>query len=122
MISYSVYKVMHLTGVLMVFFAVGASLMHFINQGTKIHPWKKFLAITHGIGILVSLVGGFGLLARLGLVQGLPTWAIVKLVIWTYFAVITAIIPRKPALAKPLWLLSLVLGSCTAYLAIFKPF
>ena len=123
MISYGVYKVMHLVGVLMVFMALGGLATNAINGGGKKHRWRKPIAITHGVGLLISLVGGFGLLARLGIVHGtLPGWVIAKLVIWILFGALIAVIPRKPALAKPLWLIIIILGATAAYIAGSKPF
>lgn len=59
MLSYSVYKVIHLLGVLMVFLSLGGITMHSINGGGRDHSWRKPVAITHGIGLLLALVGGF---------------------------------------------------------------
>lgn len=123
MISYSVYKIIHLVGILMVFMALGGLATNAINGGGKKHRWRKPIAITHGVGLLISLVGGFGLLARLGVMHGsLPGWVIAKLVIWILFGALIAVIPRKPALAKPLWLIIIILGATAAYLAGSKPF
>lgn len=123
MISYSIYKVMHLTGVLMVFLSLGGVAMNAINtSGTSI-AWKKPAAITHGLGLLFSLVGGFGLLARLGIVHGgLPGWALAKLAIWVLFAAMIGILLRKPNVAKSLWAVMIVFGGLAAYLAGYKPF
>lgn len=123
MISYAVYKIIHLTGVLMVFLALGGVIANAISGLPKNSAWRKPLAITHGMGLLLSLIGGFGLLARLGIVHGgLPGWALVKLGIWTVFAVLIAVISRKPQWAKPAWPMIILLGATAAYLAGSKPF
>lgn len=123
MISYSVYKVVHLVGVLMVFLSLGGVATNAINGGQKNHSWRKPIAITHGIGLLLSLVGGFGLLARLGIIHGgLPGWALAKLGIWILFAVLIAVVSRRPAWARPIWSVIIVLGATAAYLAGSKPF
>ncbi|NJM09741.1 MAG: hypothetical protein HC883_02255 [Bdellovibrionaceae bacterium] len=123
MISYQVYKVLHLMGVFTVILSLGAVCMHVINGGTKQHPFRKGVGITHGVGLLISLVGGFGLLARLGVAHGgLPGWVWAKLVIWLIFGGVTAILVRKPQTAKPMWLGILVLAVTGAYLAQYKPF
>lgn len=123
MISYSVYKVVHLVGVLMVFLALGGVVTSAISAGSKNHSWRKPIAITHGVGLLLSLVGGFGLLARLGIAHGgLPGWVIAKLGIWTLFAVLIGVVSRKPGWAKPIWPLIIVLGATAAFLAGSKPF
>lgn len=123
MISYSVYKIVHLTGVLMVFLALGGVATNSINGGSKDHLWRLPIAITHGIGLLLSLVGGFGLLARLEISHGgLPGWILAKLGIWVLFAALIGIVSRKPAWAKSIWPLIVVLGATAAYLAGSKPF
>lgn len=123
MISYSVYKVIHLLGVLMVFLSLGGVTMHAINGGGKDHTWRKPVAITHGVGLLLALVGGFGLLARIGVMHGtLPGWVIAKLAIWLVFAVMVGVVVRRKSLAKPFWFVTLLLGGVAAYLAGSKPF
>lgn len=107
----------------MVYLALGALTMHVINGGTKEHSWRKPLAITHGVGLVLALVGGFGLLARLGIIHGmLPTWVILKLVIWLVFGALLGVLIRKPHIAKPVWIMMIVLGIFAAYLAGSKPF
>lgn len=123
MISYSIYKIIHLLGVMMVFLSMGGVIMHAINGGGREHSWRKPVAITHGIGLLLALVGGFGLLARIGVMQGvLPGWVIAKLVIWLVFAILVGVTIRKKSLAKPFWIFTLILGVVAAYLAGSKPF
>jgi len=123
MISYGVYKIVHLVGVLMVFLALGGVITNAINGGSTIHSWRKPIAATHGIGLVLSLLGGFGLLARLGIVHGgLPGWILAKLGIWILFAILIGVISRKPSWAKPIWPLIVILGATAAYLAGGKPF
>ncbi len=118
MISYSVYKIIHLLGVLMIFLSMGGVITHAVNGGERKHSWRKSVAITHGVGLLLSLVGGFGLLARLGVMHGsLPGWIIAKLAIWIAFAVMLGVIIRKRTWAKPMWISTLILGAAAIYLA-----
>ncbi len=113
------YKLMHLFGVLMVFLAfgglIGRSLLGV--DGVRL---KKLAGITSGIGLILILIGGFGMLGKFG--YGFPGWAIVKLVIWIAFGGLIAAANRKPALALPLWWGVLVLGLIASYLALWKPF
>ncbi len=122
MISFAVYKNIHLIGILMVFLALGGLLLHRINGGTKDHSWRKPVAITHGVGIFLILLGGFGMLARLGIFWAWPGWVTGKVLIWVILGGLIAVIFRKPALAKPLWWTTIVLGGLAAYLAGTKPF
>ena len=123
MISYAVYKIIHLVGVLMIYLSLGGVATNAINGGGRNHSWRIPIAITHGIGLLLSLVGGFGLLARLGIVQGgMPGWVWAKLGIWVLFAALVTVLVRKPSAAKPVWALTILLGAVAAYLAGSKPF
>lgn len=123
MISYSVYKVIHLSGVLMVFLALGAIAAKSMVSANSLGDFRRSIAVTHGIGLVLSLVGGFGLLARLGVAHGgLPGWAYAKLAIWVALAACIGILPRKPNLARPLWFTIIFLGILAAYIAGSKPF
>jgi hypothetical protein len=107
----------------MTFLSLGGITVNAINGGDKRHPSRKRVAITHGIGLVLALVGGFGLLARIGVSHGsIPGWAIGKLAIWFIFAIMIGVLIRKPNLAKPFWGLTIFLGGIAVYLAGYKPF
>lgn len=118
--SYQVYKIIHLSGILMIFLALGGAAVSAWSGGGKKYPGKGLVMATHGIGLLVALVGGFGLLARLGIISGLPLWVWLKIAIWVFLAGVVTVFVRKPSLAKGLWVICLLLGVCAAYLAQYK--
>lgn len=119
----TVYKVIHLLGIMMLFLSFGGVIVYAINGGAReTNAWRKPAAITHGIGLLLALVGGFGLLARLGIGWPWPGWVIAKLIIWLIFAAVVGMAARRPAMGKALWWLLLILGGIAAYLAGAKPF
>lgn len=124
MVSYSVYKVIHLLGVIALFLALGGLTFHAASGGTRSGPARRLVPITHGVALFLVLLGGFGLLARLGMSQGSswPGWVWTKLVIWILLGGALALPYRKPELARPLWILLPLLGGLAAYMAIFKPF
>jgi hypothetical protein len=120
--SYEFYKIVHLTGVFMVLTAVGAHLLNGFNGGTKEFTGRKFVGMMHGLGLLVSLVGGFGLIARLGLNDGWPGWIFLKLGIWLFFGVVI-ILPRKtPQWTNALWVVVIGVSVLAVYLVQYKPF
>jgi hypothetical protein len=122
MLSYSVYKVVHLLGVLLIFTAVGGVVAHAANGGSKdSNSFKKQLAMAHGIGLVLALVAGFGLLARLDVSMS-SGWVMGKLVIWLFMAAATALPYRGEGLARTLLFLLPLVGAIGAYLAIYKPF
>lgn len=116
------YKVIHMTGILMVFLSLGGAITHAIANSGKEFPWKKSLSITHGIGLFIILLGGFGRLARLGIFWPIPGWVIVKLLIWIILGAALTFILKRPEQARSFWLLTLLLGIFAAILAVFKPF
>lgn len=121
--SYEAYKVMHVLGVFLVLGGLTGYLGFYANGGSTEQLKFRFqLSLTHGLGMLLSLVGGFGLLARLGMTGGLPTWAIAKLVIWLIFGALVVPAKRKPEMAKVLWYVLPLLAVMAAYLAVNKPF
>lgn len=123
MISYPVYKLIHLAGILALFMALGGVLLWSINGRTRDdNRWRKTLAIVHGVALFVILLGGFGALARLGIMWPWPGWIVVKFTIWLILGGLVAVIYRKPAWGVALWWLTLLLGITAAYVALLKPF
>ncbi len=114
-----IYRLLHLAGVLMVFLAfgglIGRSLLGV--DGVKL---KKLAGITSGVGLILVLLGGFGLLAKLS--YGFPGWAMVKLAVWIALGGLIAVANRKPNLAKCLWWGILILGLIAASMVVWKPF
>jgi hypothetical protein len=122
MMPFLLYKNLHLIGVFMILIALGGLILQQINVATREQVWRKPVAITHGIGMVLALVGGFGMLARLGIFWPWPGWVIGKIIIWLVLGVLIAVIGRSPALAKPLWWSTIALAAIAAYLALNKPF
>ena len=114
------YRVLHLVGVFMVLMSLGALIIHAVNGGEKQHKGRKLTMIFHGVGLLIVLVGGFGLLAKLkpgG--EMFPNWAFIKLGIWLVLGGLVAIIARKQAWAKGLWFVVWLLASAAAFVGIY---
>ena len=122
MISLLVYKNLHLLGVFMILVALGGLILQQMQATARERVWRKPVAITHGIGMVLVLVAGFGMLARLGITWPWPGWIIGKVVIWLVLGLLIAVIGRVPALAKPLWWITIALAAIAAYLALNKPF
>ncbi len=121
MISVSIYKFIHMLGIISVFMSLGGLTMHMINNGVKDHNWRKQLGITHGVGLALILLGGFGMLARknIAFTEG---WVLTKVLIWFVIAGLFAMVLRKPSISRAMWSLFILLGVLAAYMAIFKPF
>ncbi|ETX02677.1 MAG: membrane protein [Candidatus Entotheonella factor] len=120
---YEFYKVIHLLGIFMIMISLGGVTTYALNGGNKANNvFRKGLGITHGIGLVLVLVAGFGLLARIGVSWPWPGWVLVKLIIWLIFGAFTAVAYRMGSKGQGLWYVMIVLGGLAAYLAVLKPF
>ena len=122
MTGYYIYKLIHLIGVLIVFLSIGGLILYAVGGAEREHPWRKRLFISHGTGIFLVLLGGFGLLVKIGILWPWPGWVAIKLTIWVILAALPGGIVRTPSLAKYLWWLTLLLGASAIYLVLQKPF
>lgn len=120
--SLETYKLLHLIGIFLFFTASGALIYHASLGLGKEHPMRKTAFLSHGIGLFLILVGGFGMLARLGFMSSFPNWVIVKIIVWLALGGMLALFYRKPQLARAYWWLVIVLGVVAAYLGLWKPF
>lgn len=123
--SYAIYKLIHFLGIFALITALSASGWHALRGGTRAdNPHRRTLGITHGVALFFILLGGFGMLARLGIVEGgLPGWIWAKLAIWLVLggALTVAVRGGRTAAAAVLVgvpLLALLAGA----MALYKPF
>ena len=124
MFSHSFYNVVHLIGIALVVSALGATAIHAFNGGSRqTNRARALVAALHGAGALLILVGGFGMLARLGFSHGgmFPGWLLVKLGVWVTAAALLFVPYRRPALARPIYLLIPALVGLATYMAVYKP-
>ena len=125
MISYTAYRLIHLVGILLLFVALGGLSYAAGKSSSDGAPGSRGLVMAlHGTGLLVILVGGFGLLARIGVEHGIgfPGWVWGKLAIWLLLGAAVMIPKRKPEWAGALFLVLPVLGGIASWLALYKPF
>ncbi len=119
--SLEFYKLLHVTGIfLLVTGLVGVLILRWSGQ-TLFGKVKTFSFVTHGLGLVLILVSGFGLLARLGLFGSIPIWAYIKILVWGLMALAISLLKRKGHLGWPLYLGILFLFVVAAYNGIFKP-
>lgn len=119
------YEILHIIGIAMLFVAIGGVATHAANGGSKAtSQTRPLMGSLHGLGALLILVGGFGMLARMGFKHGtnFPGWLWVKLIIWVVLSAIVLLPYRRPALAKPFLLVLPLLAGVAVYMALYKPF
>ena len=102
------YQILHVAGIIMIFMGYGALLARSLAKSEDASV-RKLGSITSGIGLLLVLVAGFGMIAKIGYSYSAP-WLIVKIIIWAALGGIISLINRKPEFAKTLWWIILGLG------------
>ena len=95
------------------------------GSGTMtVDPWARRLTGLHGSALVLVLLGGFGMLARIGVPEGvlLPGWIWAKLAIWTVVGGLIVVARRKGAWSAPALFLLPFLVAGAGVLAFTKPF
>ena len=90
-------------------FALGAQLLSAIRGESKKAPFYKQVAYTHGIGLAMIFVAGFGLLSKLSIPFPYPFWIWFKLGAWLFYGFVSAIAFRQPQASKKLWFICIAL-------------
>ena len=124
--DYNAYKLVHVVGLMLLFGGLGglAVLGAVGADPSRAKPLRGVLIAFHGLGLVLLVVAGFGLLARLNL--GAPDtwggWVYAKLILWIVFGAAVVPLKRAPGQAR-VWLVVLVLlGLVGGWLALMKPF
>ena len=129
--SYATYKILHLLGLMLVFLSLGGLTVQALmtpalpaGEGKEEAapakpPAKAVLFALHGVGMLLLLVAGFGILAKLKL--GFPAWVHPKLLIWLILGAAPVIAKKAPPARIPLLFVASLLGLAAAYLGVMKP-
>ena len=112
--DYMSYKFIHLIGIFMLFLALGAAAVT-----DRSH--SRWASSVHGVALLLIIVTGFGMLAKLAITGSLPGWVIGKLIAWLALGAALPLARRKKISTAAMLFLFVALGAAAAGLAIWKP-
>ena len=115
------FLLLHFFGVFLVVGSLGATTLLTLTTGSKNFKQRRMLSLGHGIGLLIVLIAGLGLMAKLGIHGAPPPWIMMKLGIWLILGILPAFIYRMPRLGKIWWGLVVLLATYAAFLGVFKP-
>lgn len=128
MISYTVYKTVHYLGIFLLLMVLSAGLARAAAlprkaDGPPEDPWRRRLLAGHGVALFLVLLGGFGMLARLEITEGLalPGWIWAKLGIWGALGAAVAF-RRSRRLAPAALALAPLLALLAGWVALYRPF
>ena len=121
--SVSFYKFVHLLGIFMTLIALGGVAFHALSGGNKENfISRKKAGALHGIGLVLVLIAGFGLMARMQLRFSENLWLWGKLIVWLTLGAYPVFFYKKSAKAKGLLAGLFAVLFVTLYLVVFKPF
>lgn len=107
------YHIAHLVGLIFIFVGFGALLA--VDGYKRAMKWIV-------LGLVISLVTGFGNLAKLGIMANMPKWVWVKIGLWLVLGFLPVLVKRQVLPARAVVYIAIVIGACVAYLGHLKPF
>lgn len=115
MIAYEIYKIVHL---LSLFFILTTALMFFVAS----YRMRHFLPLLI-TSVVMLLVSGMGLLARVGVshTEGWPLWAKLKLSFWIALSGCLVFFYKRPQKAALVYSLLGLIFTAAVVVIIYKP-
>ena len=121
--SATFYESVHLLGIFMTLSALGGIAFHTLSGGTKENFFsRKKAGALHGIGLVLVLIAGFGMMARMHLSFSENLWLWGKLTVWLTLGAYPVFFYKKASLAKPLFFGLFAVLITAIYLVQYKPF
>jgi len=107
----NIYRIIHILGIAAIALGLGGMMAGGNN--------RKAFAMLQGIGLLVVLVTGFGMAARI--YHGFPHFAMVKVVLWLVLGMVPVIVRRLKLSFGAGIGIALTLITLLAWLGVVKP-
>ena len=121
MAYYLIFKIVHLTGIFLVFSALGGHMFRAAIGSKEDNPLPKFIGMFHKVGLLLVLLAGIGLLTQVGGFEQFG-WIVVKFFVLLMLAMWPMYL--YGAKEKLPWLggAAILFGMVAAFFALYKPF
>lgn len=119
---YLFYRAIHFVGIFGLVVVLSAALGRGALRADD--PWRRRLVRLHGLALFVVLLGGFGMLARLGVDHGMifPGWVWIKLGIWVTLGALLVAARRSATWSARSLVLVPLLAALAGLVAYAKPF
>ncbi|MEQ1749061.1 MAG: hypothetical protein ABL974_06535 [Prosthecobacter sp.] len=108
----AIYHIAHIIGLIFVFIGFGAQLSS--DSARSAMKW-------HGTGLVISLISGFGLLAKLQIFAAMPTWVWIKIALWLVLGFLPVLARRRVLAPHAVILLAVIVAGFMGYLGYMKP-
>lgn len=120
--QYQFFLWLHILGISLVLLALGASFMMALSNKDQILKYKKIVFVVNGIGLIFTIVSGFGMLMKLALLGNLGSWIWPKIFIWLAMGFLPSISLILPKMAVWVTVICVFLIGFASALSFFKPF
>ena len=110
--SLAFYHLAHLVGLIAVFIGFGCLMGNVKSRSAM--KW-------HGIGLIISLISGFGMLAKLQIFASMPSWVLVKIALWLVLGFLPVLARRGKLSPERTVVLAAILGLVLGGLGYLKP-
>ena len=121
LLRYAIYRPCHFIGIFLVLTSIAMLAYRYFGEGLSDEEFKKhkrFVMITHGLGLLLAMLGGMGMMkAQNTSAHGMPVWIVIKMVVWTIFAVAPVTFRFFPKKAKLIFFGYIFLAASAGWLA-----
>jgi len=120
MLSQTTYKIIHLAGIFLLIGGIGGMwAMAAASTEEARGAARRLLMASHGVAMLLILLAGFGMLAKLGISGAWPLWVWIKIAIWLLLGALPVLLNRSARASSALFYLAPLLAAIAAWAVLF---
>lgn len=121
--SVQFYLFLHLFGLVLTVFSFAYAVAGVATDYKQfVAKRRRLTLLLSGLGLLILLVGGFGMLAKLEYAFPWPGWIWIKLLVWVSLPIFTSLVLRIPSQLKLFSILGAIWVIVAIYLGVYRPF